>query len=154
MKSIGLQYHSEQFLSQVFLYATIVYAMGRISSGFLINKFGLKAIVIFCTVLNMILGIVFTQFSHDKVLYIITTYLFGFCINAQIVFQFVSTTVVYGSDVSVKLQSWFNIAGPISVFFPAFTQKFIYNPFGLYVTEITFQIAQALFLIKVDHFGK
>ena len=128
------------------MYATIVYAMGRLSSGFMINKFGLKSVVIFCTTSNMILGLIFAVFASNKFLYVVTTYLFGFFINAQVVFLFVSTTVVYGSDVSVKLQSWFNFAGPISVMFPILVQEFIYVPYGLFITESFFIIVMAILL--------
>ena len=138
MKSIGLKYHSEQFMSNILVYSALIYALGRLASGFIINKIGLKYTFAILTVLECIVAMIFAMCCHQEIVFTICIYLFGIFLQIAVVCLMTTTTVVYGADLSVKLQTLFNFGGPLGVFTLPIWQKFLYVPYGLKVTEVVF----------------
>ena len=138
MKSIGLKYHSEQFMSDILVYSALIYALGRLASGFIINRIGLKYTIAILSVLNSIVGIIFAMYCHQEIVFTICIYLFGIFLQIAVVCFMTTTTVVYGAELSVKLQTLFSLSGPLSIIALTLWQNFLYVPYGLKVTEMVF----------------
>ena len=152
MKSIGLNYYSEEFIVSTVVYAPFFAGFCRIFGGLLINQFGFRTTQTIVVVTYISFIVIWTAFIDNPIVFVL-----GFYINngQNGILQTCGVIVclhLYGADIAVKVQSWFATAQCFAMIFTVFMNSIVFKYWGFGATSGQFVEILILLSLKLSYF--